>query len=248
MRCLLRLLTHTGVRVSEIPAIDVDNSAGPFTGRLYMVFYTWTGSYMQVEVIASSDRGATWSVPIPVTSGTLAWDDFFPWLSVNNSGVVGVTWLEAAPIHSIVNTRPLPRLTRWGASSGSNVRIASKPSPPSGFMGDYTGKPNGTATSCTRPGRIAAAAVCRTRWAATISYKYAHLTGFEVLGDTSMGEVACFPNHPYTLEQISSGKICVNASFEGRTAKDERKASLLYYGDGMQIPPYHPRVRKLTGV
>ena len=56
-------LPHTGVRVSEIPAIDVDTSAGPFAGRLYTVFYTWMGSDMQVEVISSSDHGETWSMP-----------------------------------------------------------------------------------------------------------------------------------------------------------------------------------------
>ena len=133
-------LPHSGVRVSEIPAIDVDTSGGPFAGRLYTVLYNWTGAYMQVEVISSSDGGSTWSAPVPVTTGTLAWDEFFPWLTVNSGGVVGVTWLDRRtdPQHRQYDAFAAVSHD-GGASFGRNVRITSTSSQPMGFMGDYTG-------------------------------------------------------------------------------------------------------------
>ena len=134
-------LPHTGVRVSEIPAIDVDTSAGPFAGRLYTVFYTWMGSDMQVEVISSSDHGATWSTPVPVTSGTLAWDEFFPWLTVNSSGVVGVTWLDRRTDPQHRQYEAFAAVSHdGGASFGSNVRIASKLSQPVWLHGRLHGQ------------------------------------------------------------------------------------------------------------
>jgi hypothetical protein len=55
--CFYGQLPNTGERVSEIPVLGIDNSSGPHAGTLYAAFYTWTGSFMVVDV-ATSTTGA----------------------------------------------------------------------------------------------------------------------------------------------------------------------------------------------
>src|SRR5579859_328498 len=57
-------LPNTLERVSNIPVIAIDNSAGANTGHLYVVYYTWTGTQMKVYVTHSTDGGATWSTGV----------------------------------------------------------------------------------------------------------------------------------------------------------------------------------------
>jgi hypothetical protein len=78
---------------ANAPAIGVDNSDGPYAGSLYAVMYNWTGTFMQVQVVRSTDGGTTWSKPVPVAEG-ITHDQFFPWLSVSPTGLVGVMWLD----------------------------------------------------------------------------------------------------------------------------------------------------------
>src|SRR5262249_54343814 len=87
-------LPNTNVGVSNIPVVGVDNSNGPYAGTLYAVMYSWTGSYMRVGVIHSTDGGSTWSRPVPVAPPSANHDQFFPWLSVSSTGLVGVSWLD----------------------------------------------------------------------------------------------------------------------------------------------------------
>jgi len=82
--CYAGLLPNTNdVRVYNYPAIGVDNSSGPYAGNLYVVMYTWTGTYMQVQVIRSTDGGSTWSKPYGVT-----FDGANVWVSNWDSGNV----------------------------------------------------------------------------------------------------------------------------------------------------------------
>lgn len=133
-------IPNSGARLSCVPPVDVDNSSGPNAGHLYTVFYNNTGTFLQVEVSTSTDGGATWGAPVPVTSGKLSWDQFYPWLTVSSNGTVGVTWLDRRNDKSNVNYETFAALSSDGATFGTNIQIASKPSNPNaGFMGDYTG-------------------------------------------------------------------------------------------------------------
>lgn len=80
---------NTRERVSNIPALGIDNSSGTHAGHLPAVMYSWTGSYMRVQVATSTNRGVTWSTSVPVAPSTDTHDQFFPWLSVSRSGIVG---------------------------------------------------------------------------------------------------------------------------------------------------------------
>jgi hypothetical protein len=138
-------LPHTGERVSEIPAIGIDNSTGPFAGRLYAALYNWTGTYMEVEVASSTDGGATWATPVPVSPSPNAHDQFFPWLSVSNGGAVGVTWLDRRDDPANISYTTYAAVSTNGGVSFTSGKIGSALSNPNNdgfggtFMGDYTG-------------------------------------------------------------------------------------------------------------
>jgi Neuraminidase (sialidase) len=138
-------LPNTSERVSDIPVIGIDNSKGPHKGNLYAVYYNWTGTYMQVFVATSKNGGKTWkSKAVAPSSDTH--DQFFPWLSVNGKGTVGVSWLDRRNDPNNVNYESFGAFsTNGGASFGTNEDLSAKLSDPfndgfdGGFMGDYTG-------------------------------------------------------------------------------------------------------------
>ena len=76
-------------------------------------------------------------------------DQFFPWLSISSSGVVGVTWLDRRNDPANISYQPFAAVsTDGGASFGNNFNLYKsnkKLSNPNNdgmngfFMGDYTG-------------------------------------------------------------------------------------------------------------
>ena len=138
-------LPNTSERVSNVPAIDVDRTTGPFSNRLYVSFYNYNGTRLQVVVSKSKNGGATWNKPVKV-AGSAVNDEFFPWLTTDSSGVVGVTWLDRRLDPSNINYDSFATTsTTGGVSFTTNVRVSTVSSNPfndgfgSGFMGDYTG-------------------------------------------------------------------------------------------------------------
>jgi hypothetical protein len=144
--CFYGTLPNTTERVSNIPAIGVDNSTGPHAGNLYVVMYNWTGSQMQVEVVTSSDGGTTWGTPVLVAPPTAMHDQFFPWLSVDQTGIVYVTWLDRRNDPANISYQPFAVVSlRKGVGFGPGVKLSQNLSNPNNdglggtFMGDYTG-------------------------------------------------------------------------------------------------------------
>jgi hypothetical protein len=143
--CFYGSLPNTSERVSNVPVIAADNSNGVHAGNLYVAYYNWTGSYMQVLVATSTDGGATWSSKA-VTPSTDTHDQFFPWVNVNHAGVVGVSWMDRRNDPSNVNYEAFGSFSPNGGSSFStNVDLSAAPSNPFNdgfggfFIGDYTG-------------------------------------------------------------------------------------------------------------
>jgi hypothetical protein len=87
-------IPNTTVVATNTPALGVDDSSGPYSGRLYATMFQWTGAYMQVQVIHSTNGGNTWSKPVPVAPPNETHDQFFPWLSISPTGLVGVSWFD----------------------------------------------------------------------------------------------------------------------------------------------------------
>jgi hypothetical protein len=139
-------LPHTSERVSNIPAIGVDNSTGSFAGHLYAVTYNYTGTFLQVQVSTSTNGGTTWGAPVHVAPATAKHDQFFPWLTVSSGGKVGVTWLDRRNDPSNISYEAFEAIsTNGGTSFSTNKQIATAASNPlndgfgGAFMGDYTG-------------------------------------------------------------------------------------------------------------
>ena len=143
--CFYGQLPNTDERISDIPVIGVDDSTGAHAGNLYVATYNWTGSFMQVQVSTSTNGGATWSAP-RVLAPTETHDQFFQWLEVSPTGVVGVTWLDRSADPSNLEYNAVAAAsTNGGASYHGPAKVSTQMSNPDndgfggGFMGDYTG-------------------------------------------------------------------------------------------------------------
>jgi hypothetical protein len=134
-----------GERVFNYPVIAVDNSDGPYAGNLYVAMYTWTGTYLRVQVIRSSDGGKTWSKPVPVAPASDTHDQFFPALSVSPKGLVGVSWLDRRNDPANHNYQAFAAVSTDGGRTFPNTQLTQAFSDPdtngtgNNWMGDYTG-------------------------------------------------------------------------------------------------------------
>jgi hypothetical protein len=138
-------IPNTDVYANNIPVVGVDDSNGPYAGTLYVVAYSWTGIYMRVGVIRSTDGGNSWSKPVPVAPPSANHDQFFPWLSVSSTGLVGVSWLDRRNDPANVNYQAFAAIsTDGGQSFGANVQLTAAFSNPKlggdGYsIGSYSG-------------------------------------------------------------------------------------------------------------
>jgi hypothetical protein len=158
-------IPHTKEELADIPVIGVepanvahgsepnaltDDVATPWAkknaARLSAVFYNWTGSFTQVEVATSANGGITWGEPVPVAPATETHDQFFSWLSVNEDGIIGVTWMDRRNDPANISYEAFAAVSKNGGNSfGTNVQLATELSNPNNdgfggtFMGDYTG-------------------------------------------------------------------------------------------------------------
>ncbi|MGB7583535.1 MAG: sialidase family protein [Terriglobales bacterium] len=124
------------------PGLGVDNSSGPYAGRLYASLYEWTGTQMRVVVIHSTDGGITWSKPFPVAARSETHDQFFPWLSVSPTGLVGVSRLDRRNDPANVDYQAYAAISSDGGESFQpNVQLTKAFSNPNNghFLGDYSG-------------------------------------------------------------------------------------------------------------
>ena len=131
-------LPGTNERMSNIPAIDIDQSSG----ALYIGYYTWTGSIMQYQVIKSTNGGGTWGAPVMVVP-TLNHDQFLSYLSVSPGGKVGASMLVRTMGSKYIAFAAVS--TDGGVTFGSRMKIATVKSNVlndgfgGSFLGDYTG-------------------------------------------------------------------------------------------------------------
>jgi len=119
-------IPNTSVYASDSPVIAVDNSDGPFAGRLYVTFYNFNGTFMQVVASTSSDDGATWSTPVAVAPPTATHDQFQPFVSVSSTGIPAIAWLDRRIDPDNVQYVPLLAFSRdGGATWGQNIALTT---------------------------------------------------------------------------------------------------------------------------
>lgn len=133
-------LPHTSERVSNIATNAVFGSGA--TAKVYVSFYSWSSSQMQVFVAASTDGGSTFGTPTRVTNSNKG-DEFFQWVNVAANGGVGVTWLDRRKDPSNLSYQPYAAISSNGGSSFKSGPLSTTMSNPlndgfgGGFMGDY---------------------------------------------------------------------------------------------------------------
>ncbi len=137
-------LPNTSERVSNLPANGAFGSGS--TAKVYVTYYNWTGTRMQLNVLSSANGGSTWGTPVIVNPSVTKGDQFFQWLNVNSAGTIGVTWLDRRNDPSNVSYQPFFAFSKNGGKSFSaGHALSAKKSSPlkdgfgGSFMGDYTG-------------------------------------------------------------------------------------------------------------
>lgn len=101
--------------VSGLPQIAVDDSGGPFQGRLYAVWADQQSGHCDIRFSYSTDKGTSWAPSIVINdeanrnSPARDWDHDMPVLAVNNRGVVAIEWYDRS--HSRQDIGWWPRFT-----------------------------------------------------------------------------------------------------------------------------------------
>jgi hypothetical protein len=133
-----------GFRNPLVPAIAVDRTGGPYGGRIYVVWPDQSYGDPDILLAFSDDLGDTWSAPLRVNddvTGNDA-DQWFPWIVVDDSGHVHVTFLDRREDpDGYLYSMYLATSTDGGISFGPNIRVSDGLYGPTtyGFLGDYTG-------------------------------------------------------------------------------------------------------------
>ena len=77
------------MRVSSYPTIAVD----PSSGNIYVAYTQYDNGDYNIYFTSSTNKNTTWSTPIIATQTSSGYQ-FFPWLTVNSSGVVSLTYYQ----------------------------------------------------------------------------------------------------------------------------------------------------------
>lgn len=88
---------YNRARISDFPGIDIDRSEGPSRGTIYVAYTDGSVDIRDVRLVRSTNLGVSWSAPVAINDD--AGDgshEFFPWVSVDPDGRVGVLWYSNA--------------------------------------------------------------------------------------------------------------------------------------------------------
>lgn len=134
-----------------IASIDVDNSGGPFDGRIYVAWSDLTAdsggspatNHAQVTVAYSDDQGATWNLTTPhAVDDVDSVDRWQPWLDLAADGTVNIIFYDTQAFPGRDGVDVYHATSTDGAVTFSDpVRITdvSSPAPNDGFQyGDYS--------------------------------------------------------------------------------------------------------------
>jgi hypothetical protein len=128
-------------RCNGMPVTESDISNGKYRGNIYI---NWSDrrngkSDTDIWIAKSSDQGKTWSKPIRVNQDDSKKQQFFSWMTVDqSSGFVYIVYYDRS-LHVGNETDVVLATSKDGGSTWVNKKISEKPFTPleSLFFGDY---------------------------------------------------------------------------------------------------------------
>lgn len=130
-----------GFRIVNLPSADAD----PLTGSLVVVWNDQLFGNPDVLSIRSTDGGTTWSAPVRVNDDAGSNAQWFPWIAIDESGIVHVTWYDRRQNGSDIDVY-YAHSTDGGVTYEANIRVTAQSFPPVlpwdtslDFIGDYNG-------------------------------------------------------------------------------------------------------------
>ncbi|HZG01676.1 MAG TPA: T9SS type A sorting domain-containing protein, partial [Chitinophagales bacterium] len=131
-------------RMYPCPHVRIDNSTGPFAGRVYAV---WTaqgtttnqGTGTDIYMSSSTDNGQTWNTAQRINNDATSNDNFYPSIDVSPNGVVALTWYDRRDDPANVNTFYYMALSFDGGASFPNQYKISDSGTDFSTVGSQTG-------------------------------------------------------------------------------------------------------------
>ncbi len=128
-----------GVDAICAPALDVDITGGPYNGRIYCVYLNrGSGSNdYDIYIRHSTDRGASWSSARRINDDAFAngRDQFHPWLTVDNMGILTAVWLDRRQDPANLQWHCyLSQSTDGGMTWTPNQQVSTMPSDPGDML------------------------------------------------------------------------------------------------------------------
>ena len=115
-------LPNMSVSVNNTPVSAVVGSGA--TAKVYVTFYNWTGTQVQVNVITSTDGGQTFGSPVRVSNSNVG-DQFLPWIALAPDGTLAVSWLDRRNDPANLKCQPFLATSKDGKSFSRSVRLSS---------------------------------------------------------------------------------------------------------------------------
>jgi hypothetical protein len=145
-----------GITTFAFPAMEADISGGVFNGMLYVVYANQaTDGNLDLYVRRSSDQGSTWTAPIRINDDAVGnhIDQFHPWLSIDEKGILTACWFDRRLDQSNYNwDLYIAHSFDGGTSWTANRRISEVSSSPDNAL---RGRINSEYTELELPGKPA---------------------------------------------------------------------------------------------
>lgn len=129
-------------RSNGLPVLAIDNSPGRYQGTLHLVWADQNNgtSDTDIWIVNSRSRGDMWSKPMRVNKDEPGADQFFPWMTVDQTnGNIYVVYYDRRH-HDDLQTDVYLAYSFDGGNTFSEIKISESPFVPdaSKFFGDYT--------------------------------------------------------------------------------------------------------------
>lgn len=138
-----------GIWVFSYPAMEADITGGTYDGNLYVAYMDYgPGSDTDIFFRRSTNGGISWSGPVRINDdgASNGRDQFHPWISVDEMGVITVIFLDRRnDPNNYLYDLYMTQSTNGGSSWSENIRITDVSSDPqagqvtAGLLGEYIG-------------------------------------------------------------------------------------------------------------